>query len=131
MASRGGRAFQHQGVHERLWEVASHLAFGHVVFLAIQPGSPARGPVPLEPAGGVHLAALLLQGQGHQEPAQQESTLGLLERPLVMTEPVGIAVLRQLGHVGTQRLDRARIVGGHCTADGRQQKRGVQGAVSG
>ena len=82
-------------MHERLRQVPPQLPLGHVVLLAVEAGSAAGCPVPLEPAGRVHLAALLVQGQGQHETAEQEGALGVLQRPLVVAEPVGVAVLGQ------------------------------------
>src|SRR3954468_2406433 len=76
---RGGQPLgrlEQQGVDERLRHVAARLPLGDVVFLGEQAGRAARGPVALEPAGRFNLPALLMQGQRHGEPAQQEGALG-------------------------------------------------------
>ena len=80
-------------MHERLGQVPSQLPFGYVVFLGVQAGGTARGPGALEPADGADLVALLVQGQGQDEPAEQEGALGITQRPRVVPEPVGVAVL--------------------------------------
>src|SRR5690242_16496500 len=103
-----GGAFEEKRVHEGLREVAPQLALGHVVFLGEQAGRAARSPVALEPADRLDLLALLVQGEGQDETAQYERSFGLAERPRVVPEPVGVAVLDEFGQVGAQRLDGPR-----------------------
>src|SRR5579875_528545 len=69
---QGGGAFQQQGVHEGLRQVAAQLPLGGVVFPAERPGRAACGAIALEPPQGPRLAALLVLGERHHEPAQQE-----------------------------------------------------------
>src|SRR5487761_1519553 len=123
------RALEHERVHEGLRQVPPPLPLGHVVFLRVQAGGTARGPVALEPAGRVQLPALLLQGEGHHEAAQQEGALGVAERPLVVPEPVGVTVLGELVGIGAQRFHRARVVGRQRPADRRQQQRRIDRGV--
>ena len=123
--SRSSACTKACGRFPRSWRSA------HVVLLGEQAGRAARGPVALEPADRLDLLALLVQGEGQDETAQHERAFGLAERPLVVPEPVGVAVLDQFGQVGVQRLDGARIVGGQRAADRREQQRGVDARVTG
>ena len=116
-------------MHERLRKVAAQLALRHVVLLRVQTRRAARGAVPLEPAGRLDFAALLMEGESHHETAQHEGALGVAERPVVVPEPVGEPVLSQGGYERVERRNAARIVGGHRAPDAGQQQRGVQGRV--
>ena len=123
---------EQQGVDERLGEVAAQLALADVVLLGEEAGWPAGGPVALEPADGLGGPALLVRGQRHQEPAQHERSLGLVQRPLVLAEPVHVAVLaRSARHArrGWPEPGGRRPAG--RAADGGQQQGGVDPVVAG
>jgi len=105
-------SLEHQGVHEGLRQVPAQLTLADVVLLAVQPRRAAGGPVAFEPAGRLHLAALLVQGQGHGEAAEQERALGPAERPGLVPEAVQVAVLSQFLLQGLQGGQRAGVAGG-------------------
>jgi hypothetical protein len=97
-------AFEEQGVDERLREVASHLALGHVVLFREQPGRAAGGAVAFEPAQCRGKVALLMGGQCDEEPAEKEGAFGASQGPVVVAEPVGVSVAGEFGGVGPQRV---------------------------
>jgi hypothetical protein len=76
------RTSEHQGLNERLGEVAPHLALRDVVLLGVQAGGTARGTTALEPAVCRHLVALLVLGQRHDESTQEEGALRVVERAM-------------------------------------------------
>jgi hypothetical protein len=113
-----GRRLEKQRVDEGLRYVAAQLPLRDVEFLGQQGGRPAGGAVALEPAGCLSYAALLVQGPSHEEPAQYERALGLVQWPLIVPEPVEVAVL---GQVAGYRLSGGpgtaysrRTCGGNC-----------------
>jgi hypothetical protein len=116
-------------VHERLRQVAAELALDDVVFLGQQPRRPARGAVALEVADRRQLVALLMLGQGHHEPAQQERAFGIAERALVVTEPLDMLLLDQLIADRAQGGESPRVGGGQGAAD-RGQQEGASGRGS-
>ena len=82
-------------MHERLRQVAPQLPLVHVILLGVQSSRPAGAPVPLEPVRrGDRVAAGVLD-LGHPEPAEQERPFGLVQRPVIVPEPVHVPVGRQ------------------------------------
>ena len=77
-----------------LRKVAPQLPLGHVVFLGIQTGRAAGRPVALEPVRRPGALPACLRDLGQPESAEQEGTLGLVQRPGVVAEPVHVPVLR-------------------------------------
>ncbi len=128
---KAGGALEHQGVHKGSGQVAAELALADVVFLGVQPRRSAGGPVAFEPAGRLHLPSLLVQGQGHGEPAEQERPLGVTQRAGLLAEPVQEVVLGELALQGGQGGQGAGIIRGQRAADSGQQQRGVQAVILG
>jgi hypothetical protein len=94
-------------MHEGLWQVAAELALVHVVFLGLNASWPAGGAVALEPPPGTGLVAEGMRRQCHPQPGQQEGTLGLVQGPCILAEPVHEAVFAQFVHDGLDgRLTR-------------------------
>jgi len=90
-------------VHESLRKVPPHLVLVGVVLLAEQLRRPARRAGALEPADRLGVPVLVVQGERDTESAQQERALGLVQRPVVVPEAVGVAVDGELLEIGVQR----------------------------
>lgn len=121
MGEAGG-SLQQQGVHERLREVAAQLPLGDVELLGIQAGRAAGAAAPFKPSIRVDHAALLVFGQCHDEPAQQERSLCFFQGAVVVAETVNEVVLGQLVAAGGEGGAGARVVGGQGATDGGQQQ---------
>ena len=107
------------------------MALGDVELFGVQAGWSAGGAVALEPAGSADVFVLLVVGECHPEPAQQESAFGLAERPFVGSVAVAVAVLGEFCVDGVQGGERPRVAGGDRSADGGEQERGVGARVGG
>ena len=103
-----------------------------VVLLGEQAGRAAGGPVALEPAGGLDVPALLVQGQRHDEPAQQEGALGRAERALVGRNRYMYPSSPSSVWAASRVASAARIARPASRRAGRgQQQRGVDRGSSG
>ena len=111
MGETPGR-FEQQGVHEGLREIAAQLPFDDVEFLGEQRRGAACGAVAFEPPHGLDGVALLMVGEGHEEPAQQECAFGVGEGTVVVAEAVDIAVAAEFGADGVERAAAQSVGGG-------------------
>jgi len=118
-------------VHERLGNVASQLALADIELLGEQPRRAAGGTVALEPPDRLSSPALLVSGQGHQEPAEHKGTLGVFEGPLILAEPVDIAGATEVCLHCFEGGQAPGISGRHGPADGGQQQGGIDPGVAG
>ena len=86
---------------ERLGQVAPQLALANIELLTEEPGRSAGGAVAFEPADGLGRSVLLMGGEGHQKPAEDEGPLGILQRTLVVAEAVmrSVRMARTLGGI--------------------------------
>src|SRR4051794_3385259 len=117
------RGLDEERVDEGLRQVAAQLALDDVELLGEQPGRSEGATGPLEPPDGAVGVALLVGGQGQVEAAQQEGTLGLVQRPRAVTEAVDVAVVGQvLDHRPPGRY-AAGVVGWDRSANRGQQQR--------
>ncbi len=94
-------------------------------------GGPQAASVAFEVADGAQRVALLVGGQGGEEPAQQEGAFGVAERAGLLAEPVDIGLLVQFVPDGGQRGSGAGVTAWQCAADARQQQGGVDAVITG
>ena len=99
-------------MHERLRNVPSQLALPDVKLFGQQSGGTTGCPIPLKPRPRFGFPTLLVRREGHQKTAQHKGTLGVLQRPLIMTESVDIAFTTQLAGNRGKGGRAARIGGG-------------------
>ena len=74
-------------------------------------GGSAGGAGAFVPAAGGERVALLVQGEGGEESAEQEGAFGVAEGSFVVAEAVGVAVDGEIAQVGVEGGDGAGIVG--------------------
>ena len=110
-----------EGVHERLGQVAAHLMFVDVPFFGVDAGGAGASGGAFEPSGGVEGVALLVEGEGGDEPAEDEGSFGVGEGELAVTEPVGVSVVGELVEHGMDGGGASRVVGRDGASEGREQ----------
>src|SRR5205085_10365698 len=109
-ARQPGGGLDEKCVDEGLRQVAAQLVLVRVELLAEQLRRSAGCAGALVPAERLNLLALLVQGQGGEEAAQQERSLGVGQRPGVVAEAVGVTVAGEVLPVAVQGRDGARVL---------------------
>ncbi len=82
-------------MNERLRKVSAQLSLTHIEFLGHEPRRATSTSIALVERSRLEKIALLVLGERKEESAQQESSLGLAERPSIGAKAIDILLLDQ------------------------------------